>query len=274
MKNKSKSFLSYLWEYHDGFVFMTSFYLLIGIIVIIKFLSGQTVFENKRMDADEIFVFYFLLIIILLYGLFTFISAYKNYKMSQGHIPEIYSKNEINEASTYRADTKLYLDVILSENQAKLTSFNKILPPESFFSTPRKIDWDMINETRKLHGELGEAFVYDLEKNYLTKIGRSDLAEKMHHVSKEGDGHGYDIKSFYENGTEKFIEVKATNASSGSVFNISKNEFKFLQTHLDNAVVYHVHGVNNDYETTVTIYPASSVVNSPDISPSGYVVKM
>jgi Domain of unknown function (DUF3883) len=150
----------------------------------------------------------------------------------------------------------------------------EILPPESFFSTPRKIDWDTLNEAKKLHGDLGEMFVYDLEINYLTKAGRSDLAEKVKHVASEGDGHGYDIKSFYVDGREKFIEVKATNASSGSTFNMSKNEFNFLKTHLNNAVVYHVHNVNNERETTVVIYPASSVVNSPDISPSGYVVKM
>jgi hypothetical protein len=150
----------------------------------------------------------------------------------------------------------------------------KILPPENFFSVPRKIDWDELNKTRKYNGDLGEMFVYDLEKNYLTKIGRSDLAEKVHHVANEGDGHGYDIKSFYENGSAKYIEVKATNASSGSTLNISKNEFNFLQTHLNNAVVYHVHNVNNERETTVVIYPAGEVVNSPNISPSGYVVKM
>ncbi len=182
-------------------------------------------------------------------------------------------KDETENDSVYR-----YINPQLNLNLAKKlyppTTTEKIQPPETFFNIPRKIDWDELNKTRKYHGDLGELFVYDLEKNYLTKIGRSDLAEKVQHVAKEGDGHGYDIKSFYENGAEKFIKVKATNASSGSTFNISKNEFSFLQTHLNNAVVYHVHNVNNERETTVVIYPASSVVNSPDISPSSYVVKM
>jgi hypothetical protein len=150
----------------------------------------------------------------------------------------------------------------------------KILPPESFFSVPRKIDWDALNKTRKHHGDLGEMFVYDLEKNYLTKVGRSDLAEKVRHVASEGDGHGYDIQSFNKDGSKKFIEVKATNSSTGSSFNISKNEFSFLQNNLSSAVVYHVHNVNNERETTVVVYPAGEVLNSPNISPSGYVVKM
>jgi len=160
-----------------------------------------------------------------------------------------------------------------------LPSFNSVIskeirPPESFFSVPRKIDWDTLNKTRKHHGDLGEMFVYDLEKNYLTKVGRSDLAEGVHHVASEGDGHGYDIQSFNKDGSKKFIEVKATNSSTGFSFNISKNEFNFLQNNLSSAFVYHVHNVNNERETTVVVYPAGEVLNSPSISPSGYVVKM
>jgi hypothetical protein len=162
----------------------------------------------------------------------------------------------------------------ISNNKPPSISTEKILSPENFFSVPRKIDWDELNKTRKYNGDLGELFVYDLEVNYLTKIGRSDLAERVEHVAKEGDGHGYDIKSFYENGSKKYIEVKATNASSGSTFNISRNEFNFLQAHLSNAVIYHVHNINNERETTVVIYPAGEVLNSPNIFPSGYVVKM
>ena len=188
--------------------------------------------------------------------------------MDVGHYKKILS-TEIEKAPVSSIE-----EYVSEFNSKEGLGGKKILPPESFFSAPRKIDWDMINETRKLNGDLGEMFVYDLEINYLTKVGRSDLATKVKHVASEGDGHGYDIKSFYSDGREKFIEVKATNASSGSTFNISKNEFNFLQTHLNNAVVYHVHNVNNERETTVIIYPASSVVNSPDISPSGYVVKM
>ena len=42
-------------------------------------------------------------------------------------------------------------------------------------------------------------------------LGRPDLAEKVIHVSQiEGDGAGYDIKSFHEDGTVKYIEVKTT----------------------------------------------------------------
>lgn len=194
----------------------------------------------------------------------------------------LFSSNSIEEISTpghqkIENSVYTYTQALSKEVGSSLTNkvhLEELLPPESFFSTPRKIDWDALNKTRKLHGDLGEVFVYDLEKNYLMKIGRSDLAEKVKHVATEGDGHGYDIKSFNKDGSEKYIEVKATNSSIGSSFNLSKNEFNFLQTHLNNTVVYHVHNVNNERETTVVVYPASSVVNSPDISPSGYVVKM
>jgi hypothetical protein len=159
------------------------------------------------------------------------------------------------------------LQVYISEFDAlQKNTYSEILPPESFFSVPRKIDWDTLNKTRKHNGDLGEMFVCDLEKNYLTKVGRSDLAERVHHVASEGDGHGYDIQSFNKDGSKKFIEVKATNSSTGSSFNISKNEFNFLQNNLSSAVVYHVHNVNNERETTVVVYPAGEVLNSPSIS--------
>tara|TARA_B000000460_G_C21170215_1_gene245084 strand:- start:204 stop:422 length:219 start_codon:yes stop_codon:yes gene_type:complete len=56
------------------------------------------------------------------------------------------------------------------------------------------------SENRKL-GILGEELVVKYEKEYLKSKGREDLAERIVHISRvEGDGAGYDIKSFNENG--------------------------------------------------------------------------
>ena len=235
-----------------------------GVLIIYGFLSGS-----------ELEMPIWLYLATLIGFLWMYWRSYKEFKNSyyRGTNFSNRSNSKIEDTSIYEY-TSSATDTDLVESAIKSSSAKKIVPPESFFSIPRKIDWDELNKTRKYHGDLGELFVYDLEKNYLTKVGRSDFAEKVQHVAKEGDGHGYDIKSFYENGAEKFIEVKATNASSGSTFNISKNEFSFLQTHLNNSVVYHVHNVNSERETTLVIYPASEVINSPGISPSGYVVKM
>lgn len=43
----------------------------------------------------------------------------------------------------------------------------------------------------------------NIEKKYLTSINREDLSQKVEHRSKnQGDGLGYDILSFFEDGRE------------------------------------------------------------------------
>ncbi|AIC98294.1 MrcB family domain-containing protein [Bacillus subtilis] len=62
----------------------------------------------------------------------------------------------------------------------------------------------------EITGKTAEEFVYNYEKEYLKTLGKSDLAQLVDWVSSREDGHGYDIKSYFPDGTEKFIEVKGT----------------------------------------------------------------
>jgi hypothetical protein len=53
--------------------------------------------------------------------------------------------------------------------------------------------------------------VVEHEREQLKMLGRGDLAEKVKHVAiEEGDGAGYDVKSFFVDGRPKYIEVKTT----------------------------------------------------------------
>ena len=91
---------------------------------------------------------------------------------------------------------------------------------------------------RKL-GEAGEIAVVEKEKQQLVMLGRTDLAQKVVHVSKiEGDGAGYDIKSFHEDGGVKYIEVKTTRGGIATSFFMSGNEVRFSEKHPDNYVLY------------------------------------
>lgn len=55
-----------------------------------------------------------------------------------------------------------------------------------------------------------------------------DLAERVEHVSQtEGDGLGYDVKSFDVNGRERFIEVKTTAFGKETPFFVTQNELHF-----------------------------------------------
>ena len=90
-------------------------------------------------------------------------------------------------------------------------------------------------------GLLGEELVLAQEKIMLTKAERSDLAEKVVHVSVvEGDGAGYDIRSFTPEGNIKFIEVKSTKGTSSSPFFISPNEVEFSKKNFEHYHLYRV----------------------------------
>jgi hypothetical protein len=87
---------------------------------------------------------------------------------------------------------------------------------------------------RKL-GCAAELAVLANEKKRLVDAGRPDLAEKITHVSTiEGDGAGYDIRSFRLDGTVIYIEVKATGGNSSTPFFMSANEIAFAKTHSQN----------------------------------------
>ena len=93
---------------------------------------------------------------------------------------------------------------------------------------------------RKL-GLAGELSVLEIEIERLTQIGRADLAEKIVHVSEiEGDGAGYDIRSFHQNGDPKYIEVKTTRGGITTPFFMSLNELRFSEIHSANYVLCRV----------------------------------
>ena len=58
-------------------------------------------------------------------------------------------------------------------------------------------------------GLAGELFVLKLEKQKLVNAGLNELAERVEHTSQtQGDGAGYDIRSFSVTGEDFFVEVK------------------------------------------------------------------
>jgi hypothetical protein len=74
-------------------------------------------------------------------------------------------------------------------------------------------------------GRAGEERVLWHERGALAAAGREDLAQKVRWVSEEdGDGAGYDIASFEQNGRQRLIEVKTTNGWDRTPFHISRNE--------------------------------------------------
>ncbi|CAN5565352.1 DUF3883 domain-containing protein [soil metagenome] len=74
-------------------------------------------------------------------------------------------------------------------------------------------------------GSAGEAFVMRVEHKRLWTAGHRALADRIEHVSaSRGDGLGYDILSFEQNGRERLIEVKTTRFGAMTPFFASRNE--------------------------------------------------
>jgi len=83
-------------------------------------------------------------------------------------------------------------------------------------------------------GEAGEHYILEYERAALRRSGRDDLAENVVWTSKiVGDGAGYDIKSFENDGRDRLIEVKTTDGWERTPFHISRNEIAVADANRD-----------------------------------------
>ena len=96
-------------------------------------------------------------------------------------------------------------------------------------------------------GVAGEEWVLDLEREQLARTGRQDLAEGVRWVAQvDGDGAGYDIKSYRPDGSERLIEVKTTNLGVRTPFYITRRELEVSRTNPASYSLYRVHGFARD----------------------------
>ena len=132
----------------------------------------------------------------------------------------------------------------------------------------RKIDFAKRDANNHRLGQCGEKWVVCFEKKRLTALGRKDLAEQIDWVaSRLGDGLGYDIVSFDENGAELLLEVKTTNASILTPFFITPNELAVAERKGDAYRLFRVF----DFSTN----PRAFVLSGPlghklDLKPQSY----
>lgn len=88
-------------------------------------------------------------------------------------------------------------------------------------------------------GRAGEEFVIRFERERLVSAGREALADQIVHVAAvEGDGAGFDVRSFEPNGKDRLIEVKTTAYGKQTPFFLSRNELQVSQQRSD---TYHLY---------------------------------
>lgn len=130
------------------------------------------------------------------------------------------------------------------------TPKTKLITKKHNFTAFKNTDFIEKELKNKRLGYLGELFVIQNEKEILIQKGRKDLADKIQHSSEEvGDGLGYDILSFEENGNEKFIEVKTTRGEINRPFYLTKNEVEFSKINKSN---YYLHRIF-DFDTNLNV---------------------
>jgi hypothetical protein len=89
----------------------------------------------------------------------------------------------------------------------------------------RKFDPAARDQLNRALGRAGEERIFDYERQTLIKLERPDLARKVRWISEEdGDGAGYDIRSFDPSGAERLIEVKTTRGGNTTPFYLTRNE--------------------------------------------------
>jgi len=82
----------------------------------------------------------------------------------------------------------------------------------------------------QLLGDAGEQFIINYEKARLIHAGKECLADQIEQVSVTvGPSAGYDIRSYEENGTDRFIEAKTTKYGKSTPFFITPNELRFSE---------------------------------------------
>ncbi len=114
--------------------------------------------------------------------------------------------------------------------------------PESLRRLVKKYDPVERDHRNRSLGKAGERLVLKIERQWLTELGRLDLAQKVRWIAaEEGDGAGYDVLSFSLNGQERFIEVKTTNGSARTPFFITRNELDFARQRPLEWQIYRVH---------------------------------
>jgi len=90
-------------------------------------------------------------------------------------------------------------------------------------------------------GDAGEQFVINFERSRLIHAGKEALAERVEQVSVTvGPSAGFDIRSFDENGTDRFIEAKTTKYGKSTPFFITPNELEFSRENSDRYFLYRI----------------------------------
>jgi hypothetical protein len=131
----------------------------------------------------------------------------------------------------------LDFSTVKADVPARETAVRELAP--AYARPPVQRDYLAREAHNRSLGAAGEAFALSFERWRLQQLGAGQLAERVEHVSAtEGDGLGYDIRSFEPDGHERYIEVKTTSFGVRTPFFVTDNELRFSRDRAPQFRVY------------------------------------
>jgi len=113
--------------------------------------------------------------------------------------------------------------------------------------TPRRVtpeEFERILRRQAENGRIGERLAMDRERQSLRTAGQKTLAISVRWIAQENVAAGYDIESYFEDGSKKYVEVKATQGD-GLSFELSANEWATSARLGNSYVIVRVTGVRD-----------------------------
>lgn len=112
---------------------------------------------------------------------------------------------------------------------------------------PGEPDYLEIEARNQSLGDAGEAFILNFERARLLHIGKDSWADRIEQVSvTEGPSAGFDIRSFEEDGSDRFIEAKTTKYGKHTPFFVTPNELRFAERHVSKYYLYRLFSFRAD----------------------------
>lgn len=138
----------------------------------------------------------------------------------------------------------------------------------------KNIDWNAIQNSKNYTGALGEEIVMKLLTEEAEEKG---LKTPIHASVVKGDGLGFDIISFNEDGDEQRIEVKTTKTNQEYGFIMTSGELEVSKQPGAKYFIYRIYNLKIDTEKGVgtyslEIYEGPIDVNKYQLKPTSYKV--
>lgn len=112
---------------------------------------------------------------------------------------------------------------------------------------PAKVNFLALEAANASLGRAGEEFVVNFERARLIHAGKGKLADRVEHVAlTKGDGLGFDVQSFEENGGDRLIEVKTTAYGKFIPFFVTRNELDVSREQAESYQLYRLFHFRRD----------------------------